>query len=399
MKKNILILATSGLLLMLTLSCGKETKKKAPQSTTSDAYTNEDQWSSDLAKLFKAATSDDIQTFRQIYFKNPLIDLNALVGAQTDTVLITVLKNRSRKIFDFIMARGSEKGVEKSIDLELMSQDSSTFGMSPLSIATINGRYQMTKILLQKGVSINSVDRNGYTALHYALLNKKDDMAILLLQNRADINMTDPSGRNAYRMALELDCVGTIDYIHGLAQISQGTIPESLTLKKLIEVGDVAMVYRVLARHPDLIKKYEVINPLALALGLVDDNRSFQMVNVLLSAGFGPNGLKVDFESPLIKAVKKNRLLVAELLLQKGADIDLLDGDGYSALYHAINENHAELVDFLVSREAKRFYKHRSAEGKFYFWVCNEARRVKKTLENPQEIQNNLAILRRLNCI
>lgn len=399
MKKNLPFLATTGLLLMLSISCGKETKKEMPASSQSDAFTTEEQWSAALESLYEAVKTDDLQSFRNIYSSTPSIDLNKLVGTQKDSILITALKHRSRRIFDFILDRVSDKGVEKSIDLELMSEDSSSFGLSPLSISVIYNRYNMGKVLITKGVKINRVDRNGYTALHYALLNKNDRMAVLLLQHNADINITDPQGRNAYKMALELECVETIDYIHGLTQISQGAIPESETLKKLIEVGDVGMVYRVLARHPDLISKYEVINPLASALEIRDDNRSFQMVNVLLSAGFNANGLKNDFESPLIRAVKKNRLLVAEILLQKGADVDLLDGEGYSPLYHAIDRNHAELVDLLVSREAKRFYKHKSEDGKFYFWVCNEARRVKKTLETPQDIQDNLAILRRLNCL
>lgn len=384
---------------MLNLSCGKEAKKESLNTTQENQYSSEEQSNSALEKLFEAVKTDDFQTFRRIYSSYPSIDLNALIGTEKDTLLITALKNRSRNVFDFLMDRGSDKGMEKSIDLELMSEDPATFGMSPLSIATIKNRFNMTKTLLAKGVRLNRVDRNGFTALHYALLNKNDRMAILLLQNKADINITDPYGRNAYKMALELECVGTIDYIHGLTQINQGAIPESETLKNLIEVGDVSIVYRVLARHPDLIAKYEVINPLALALEIKDDNRSFQMVSVLINAGFKANGLEGDLESPLIRAVKRNNLLVAEILLLNGANVDLLDAEGFSPLYHAINGNYPEIVDLLVSRAAKKFYKHKTEDGKFYFWVCNEARKVKKSLTEQKGLLDNDAILRRLNCI
>lgn len=399
MKKNSPFRAITGLLLMLTLACGKEAKKEAPVYSEENPYTTEEQASSALMGLFEAVKTDDLQSFRNIFSTAPSVDLNALIGTHKDTLLITALKNRSRSIFDFLMDRGSDKGVEKSVDLELMSEDSSSFGLSPLSIATVYNRFNMAKILLQKGARINRVDRNGYTALHYALLNKNDRMAILLIQNKADINITDPQGRNAYKMALELECVGTIDYIHGLTQINQGAIPESETLKKLIEVGDVPMVYRVLARHPDLISKYEVINPLALALEILDDNRAFQMVSVLISAGFHADGLKKDIESPLIRAVKKNRILIAEILLQNGSDVNLLDAEGFSPLYHAIKGNFPELVDLLVSRGAKKFYKHKTEDGKYYFWVCTEARKVKKELSDSKSFTDNNAILQRLNCL
>lgn len=391
--------ALPGLLLLLTLSCGKEAKKVTPDLSQEDLYSVEEQRGPALEKLFEAVKSDDLVAFRSVYSSNPSIDLNALVGTQQDSILIAVIKFRSRSIFDFLMDRGADKGVEKSIDLEQMSEHPVTFGMSPLSIATMKGRYNMARTLLSRGVRVNKLDRNGFTALHYALLNKNDQMAILLLQNKADINIPDPSGRNAYKMALELDCAGTIDYIHGLTQINQGMIPESDTLRKLIEVGDVSMVSRVLSRYPDLVGRYEVINPIALALMLNDDNRAFQMVSVLVHAGFKADGPKSEPESPLIRAVKRNRLLVAEVLLQNGADVDRLDQDGFSPLYHAINGNFPELVDLLVSRSAKKFYKHKSDDGKFYFWVCNEARKVKKTLTEPKDLQDNDSILRRLNCL
>lgn len=385
---------------MLTLSCGKEAKDKTPEVYSgTDQYVAQDKLNEAMVQLYEAAKTNDLKSFKSVYESNPTLDLNSLVGGQKDTILIITLKNRSRDVFDFIINRRSDKGLEKSVDLERMSEENETFARSPLSIATIYGRYNMAQTLISKGALINSIDKNGYTALHYALREKNDRMAILLLQSNADINILDPEGRNAYRMALELDCVGTVDYIHGLTQINQGAIPDSTTLKKLIEVGDVRMVSRVLSRHPDLVARYEVINPLARALEIFDDNRSFQMVSILVNAGFNANGLEKDSESPLIRAVKKNRILVAELLLQKGADIEQRDANGFSPLYHAINNNLPEMVDLLVSREAKKFYKHKSENGKYYFWVCNEARKVRKEISDSKSLQDNETILHRLNCL
>merc|ERR1719150_2273381 len=73
---------------------------------------------------------------------------------------------------------------------------------------------------------------------------------------------------------------------------------------------------------------------------------SLQGVHLLLGAGATPRG------GALHKAVEGDHWAVAELLLDRGAEPDLLDGDGRSPLSLAVLAEHCGLMELLIGRGA-----------------------------------------------
>ena len=86
------------------------------------------------------------------------------------------------------------------------------------------------------------------------------------------------------------------------------------------------------------------------------ENESPRIVEDLLKIGCDPNAtdLNVDFErTPLSKALERNRIDIAEILLQNGADINATCCfRGQTVLHHAASYRKLEIVKFLLQHNA-----------------------------------------------
>ncbi|XP_065054725.1 ankyrin repeat domain-containing protein 39-like [Rhopilema esculentum] len=61
--------------------------------------------------------------------------------------------------------------------------------------AALDNDYARVNALIRKGVSPNTPDTYGYTALHYACRSGHEQIAMLLLENGADPNAKTASGK------------------------------------------------------------------------------------------------------------------------------------------------------------------------------------------------------------
>lgn len=71
----------------------------------------------------------------------------------------------------------------------------------PLHEASIRGDLDKVKILLKKGVGVNSKSKTGATALHWAAFKGHYDIAQYLIQNGADVNALTDRGSTPLRLA------------------------------------------------------------------------------------------------------------------------------------------------------------------------------------------------------
>jgi len=95
-------------------------------------------------------------------------------------------------------------------------------------------------------------------------------------------------------------------------------------------------------------------------------------VRILLAHGTDPNGKgyekypdcvsPVEYSSPLMMAVSGGHIEIAQLLLNAGADPNILEGEGVTPLVEAVEKDDIEMVKFLLKNGAKididgMFYK------------------------------------------
>ncbi|MEM7280840.1 MAG: ankyrin repeat domain-containing protein [Pseudomonadota bacterium] len=83
--------------------------------------------------------------------------------------------------------------------------------------------------------------------------------------------------------------------------------------------------------------------PLHSAIAYKDPDCSYHLVKALLSGGANPNLVQRKNRTALHLAVLKNRPKLAELLLERGADIWVKDSDGQTAEEFAQTAQHQEL--------------------------------------------------------
>jgi ankyrin repeat protein len=71
----------------------------------------------------------------------------------------------------------------------------------PLHVASQNGAYQMTKVLVEHGANIDAISEEGKTALMFAVKSSNYRLVKYLLDRGANVDVEDVNGLTALRMA------------------------------------------------------------------------------------------------------------------------------------------------------------------------------------------------------
>ncbi|XP_056646314.1 uncharacterized protein LOC130451356 isoform X2 [Diorhabda sublineata] len=82
------------------------------------------------------------------------------------------------------------------------------FGETPLSVASLNGRYEAVKMLIDFGGDVNNQEKDGTAPLHNTVSCPK--LTHLLLSNGADVNILDFFSNTPLHLAVEKESLETI---------------------------------------------------------------------------------------------------------------------------------------------------------------------------------------------
>lgn len=187
----------------------------------------------------------------------------------------------------------------------------------PLHFAAQAGNFQIISLLCQAGADVNCTDNDGVTPLMVLAQSGKTDAALQLLQNpEVDITIKDNSGRMAIDYATS---AGLRDLVKALTQAEE---PHTDTY------GNTTL------HHACWNEQSEVVRVL-----LEKDPASV-------------NSLNDEGESPLILAVRRSNLMIAELLLAAGARPDCADAEGVEPLHIAADKGDLFLGKALLAAGA-----------------------------------------------
>ena len=194
--------------------------------------------------------------------------------------------------------------------------------VTPLMMAIENGHVSAVTFLTERGADVTLTDECGYKALHYACINNSSpEVFSCLLEKGADINACLNDGMTPLMIAAEDSLVNVVTFL-----IKQGA-------------------------NVDLQDNY---GKTALHYALGSLNFSFEILCCLIQKGADVNTGSNDKLTSLMIAAEKGHINALTLLIKFGADADLQDKNGKTALHHAVygSDVSCEILSCLIEMGA-----------------------------------------------
>ncbi|MBO9482524.1 ankyrin repeat domain-containing protein [Salinisphaera sp. G21_0] len=214
----------------------------------------------------------------------------------------------------------------------------------PLLLAARNGKYEISKVLLEHGADPHVHDCRNCTALHLAVRQVRDQSIMLLkclLNHGADINARNHFGHTPLCIAIFNNELLAVNIL--LAEGADPNIPDkdgSTALDFAVLRWSASMVDDLLAHdaNPDKpgdIHSGRFSNPLCEALSkqYTDDD----IVSMLLAYGADPNKTSKNGDTPLHLAIASSNSTCVDMLLAHGANPNIRNRSGQTALAVALD--------------------------------------------------------------
>ena len=206
--------------------------------------------------------------------------------------------------------------------------------------AAIYGRPAILETALAEGVDAHRMDIYGRVPLHYASIHGHVAMiAGLLRASPASLNSTDHDSFTPLIHAIvhhHLDCVTEL-LAHG-AQINPTRESDHIPLNLACQYGDIAITKLLLEKGATILSDAEGLYPQHL---VARKGGSPDMLLVLQQHGADLDQRdKVYQWTPLFHAASEGFKDCVQVLIARGADVDIMDEKGLSAMYYATWEGH-----------------------------------------------------------
>jgi ankyrin repeat protein len=201
----------------------------------------------------------------------------------------------------------------------------------PTSISVGAPAPEMIQVLLDNGANINASDKWGYSVLHAALSRDRTDVAEFLLAHGAYVQTQSQGGETPLHVAAR----------SGWPRIVQLLVDRGAEVNAAARNGDTPLLRAIITDSVSAYGRYPL------------DPNHWEVVRFLIAKGTDVNAMNRAGETALGCAAKTGDLKLAQLLMDSGARPNLTAmPDGTPAIL-AMNHNHVDVAEFLVSRGAE----------------------------------------------
>lgn len=223
--------------------------------------------------------------------------------------------------------RGRSNGLEVFQYLEgigLHANITAKNGVTPLhNLSRSSNDLAILQYFIDKGVNPNAVDEEGNTALLNAASNNKLEVIKFLSEKVQDINHTNNDGNSALALAIQNNSGQVVNYL-----VSKGADTSILDKK-----GNNLAYYLLKTRGKP--KDFD------------------EKVNTLSKTGFDFKKVQSDKSTAWHLAVDKNDIALLKKINAFGADINVKDDQGNTALhYAAMKSNNTAILKYLIASGA-----------------------------------------------
>uniref|UniRef100_A0A4W6BNI5 E3 ubiquitin-protein ligase MIB2 n=1 Tax=Lates calcarifer TaxID=8187 RepID=A0A4W6BNI5_LATCA len=259
--------------------------------------------------------------------------------------------NPSRLVIE--AAHGSASKVRELVQKYPDKVDIKNQGKTALQVAAHQGHIEVVKALLQANSSIEVKDEDGDTALHYTAFGNQAEIARLLLSKGANVNLLNNSMCTALHIAVNK---GFTDVVRVLTE-------HSADVNLQDSYGDTPL-------HDAIAKDFRSIIEILVVVPNIDfTQQNHRGFNLLHHAALKGNKLatekilararqlvdvkKDDGFSALHLAALNNHRDVAEILIKEGrCDVNIRNNRNQTPLQLAVTQGHTDLVQLLVAEGA-----------------------------------------------
>lgn len=239
-----------------------------------------------------------------------------------------------------------------SYEIDVNSYDD--LGQTPLHYASRRNKSDCVEILLKFGANAMLVNHQGSTALHLACIGGHLDVVTHLLQDcdvAKLINAQDLQGRTPLHIALHYKKLELFDYI-------MSNFRHSLDFSLCDDSGESipALLYVLKTNSrfaPEYRKTLHIIGSEEASWILFEGVSQNNLGLVRHSIASGAIVDCVDYmqQTPLLLASKIASLEVIETLINAGADPNVADTGGKTAMQYACELGHLDIASYLLSLE------------------------------------------------
>ena len=280
--------------------------------------------------FINAIERHDLIKMKELYSKH---HFNFLTGSpEMESAFLKVLRELDAPdgwaLMDFMLQNG--------LDINKKDEDGKSPFMTVLERASVPS--YIIKNLLEKSADITIKNKN-YTMLDYAISGGKIATIELILEKGAD-----PNANNPLEYCFKYDIKELL--------LTHGAKPQAIE-SPIVDIpyntADRRLIKIFIKYGVDLNVRIDGETPLIRAV----DAQNLDTVKILLEYGVDPN-ISETFEgnSPLHIAVKNNDYEASEILLKHGANVNLLNETNATPLHYAAFAENYRLVKFLLESGA-----------------------------------------------
>ena len=245
--------------------------------------------------------------------------------------------------------------LDKGVPVNSQNKD----GWTALMAASQHGHIDVVRMLLDKGAKVDVVETNGVTALILASERGHKNVVDLLLDRKAQIDAADASGWTAL---IKASLCGRTEVVELLlekgAQVDFQTSLKWTALTAASQNGHLNVVKLLLDKGAQInIQSRTSEGHTVIPLLLACQNGHTEVVKQLLDKGADVN-FQTDhgWTSLMLNIASKcEKIDIVKLLLDKGAQINFQNNDGLTALITATALGHKSIVKVLVDHGADSY--------------------------------------------
>jgi uncharacterized protein len=336
-KMNLRISATSLLLALLAGAC---TSSELPKMADTE--------------LLKAIRRDDTEAFGKSIADKALVNtadklgrtplmlaagdgresfVKQLIAAGAEVNAADVKGNTA---LHFASASGTPAVIKTLLDAGADPAKKDVYDWMALTEAARLGNVDSVKLLIAAGTPVDSIDREGKTALIHAAASKRNSEQVvrLLIDAGANLRIYDKENLDALMWSIKEDNEAS-------ALLLLSKLP---AMSEEREFGLIAMQWAIKTDNPKMVEEL-IVKGVPLNLETSDfTNVTRKMQAKGISKVFANYGLLAENRTPLMWAAIYGKARIAALLIARGSDIKAKDNKGNTAYDYAKDHATAKVI-------------------------------------------------------